>query len=202
MYTKICSVCQEEFECGRNGRRRKYCCSCSENLKFKPYVKNCVGCCIEFTISNPREKEKIFCSHSCSAKQSNKNRKITKYCVMCDNPLKKSSKFCSRKCNTTHKKQIKDQEVIDGKSTANRAKKFLIEKYGNICLSPQCAWDFDKISINIEIEHIDGNSENNNLDNLTLLCPNCHSLTPTYKAKNKGNGRAKRMERYHEGKSY
>ena len=30
---------------------------------------------------------------------------------------------------------------------------------------------------------------NNKLENLRLLCPNCHAQTPTYKAKNKGNGR-------------
>ena len=35
-------------------------------------------------------------------------------------------------------------------------------------------------NIPIQLEHIDGHSENNSLDNLKLLCPNCHSLTPTY----------------------
>ena len=39
--------------------------------------------------------------------------------------------------------------------------------------------------IPLELEHIDGNSSNNLLDNLTLLCPNCHSLTPTYRGRNK-----------------
>ncbi len=37
----------------------------------------------------------------------------------------------------------------------------------------------------LELHHIDGNSNNNKLDNLQLLCPNCHSLTPNYRAKNK-----------------
>lgn len=40
--------------------------------------------------------------------------------------------------------------------------------------------------IPLELEHIDGNHQNNNLDNLTILCPNCHALTPTYRGKNKG----------------
>ena len=31
-------------------------------------------------------------------------------------------------------------------------------------------------------------------DNLQALCPNCHSLTPNYKALNKGNGNRKRHE--------
>jgi predicted HNH restriction endonuclease len=39
------------------------------------------------------------------------------------------------------------------------------------------------------VEHIDGNYENDREKNLTLLCPNCHSLTPTFRALNRGNGR-------------
>lgn len=39
--------------------------------------------------------------------------------------------------------------------------------------------------IPLELEHIDGNHLNNTLTNLTLLCPNCHALTDTYRGKNK-----------------
>lgn len=39
--------------------------------------------------------------------------------------------------------------------------------------------------IPLELEHIDGDHSNNSLDNLTLLCPNCHALTSTYRGKNK-----------------
>lgn len=39
-------------------------------------------------------------------------------------------------------------------------------------------------SIPLELEHINGDSSDNRLENLTLLCPNCHSLTPTYRGKN------------------
>lgn len=39
--------------------------------------------------------------------------------------------------------------------------------------------------IPLELDHIDGNHSNNNLDNLRLLCPNCHSLTDTFRGKNK-----------------
>jgi 5-methylcytosine-specific restriction endonuclease McrA len=54
----------------------------------------------------------------------------------------------------------------------------------------------------MDLEHIDGNSLNNNLENLSLICPNCHSQTATYKGANKGNGRYYRKIRYQEGKSY
>lgn len=34
--------------------------------------------------------------------------------------------------------------------------------------------------INLQIHHIDGDHTNNSLDNLQLLCPNCHSYTPNF----------------------
>ena len=45
-------------------------------------------------------------------------------------------------------------------------------------------------SIPPELDHIDGNSENNTLTNLRLLCPNCHALTSTYRGKNQKRTRA------------
>jgi len=39
-------------------------------------------------------------------------------------------------------------------------------------------------SIPLELHHKDGNSKNHLLENLMLLCPNCHAFTETYRAKN------------------
>jgi hypothetical protein len=39
--------------------------------------------------------------------------------------------------------------------------------------------------IPLELEHINGVHEDNRLENLTILCPNCHALTPTYRSKNR-----------------
>jgi predicted HNH restriction endonuclease len=33
----------------------------------------------------------------------------------------------------------------------------------------------------LELDHIDGNNRNNDETNLRLLCPNCHSQTPTWR---------------------
>ncbi len=36
----------------------------------------------------------------------------------------------------------------------------------------------------LELDHINGDSKDNRLENLRILCPNCHSLQPTHRGKN------------------
>ena len=38
--------------------------------------------------------------------------------------------------------------------------------------------------ISIELDHVNGNRNGNRLENLRMLCPNCHSQTDTYRSKN------------------
>ena len=40
--------------------------------------------------------------------------------------------------------------------------------------------------IPLELHHIDGNKDNNTLENFQLLCPNCHAFTDSYRGKNSG----------------
>ena len=54
--------------------------------------------------------------------------------------------------------------------------------------------------IPLELDHVNGRSDDNRLENLRILCPNCHAQTPTYRARNIGksslppypNGRGRR----------
>lgn len=70
---------------------------------------------------------------------------------------------------------------------SNYKDRVLYEQGGN-CLCGINEWQGEKLSL--ELDHIDGNNQNNSRDNLRVLCPNCHSLTPTFRCK-------KRPEGYH-----
>lgn len=171
-------------------------------------VKTCPCCSVRFT-----NLINTYCSSSCAAKTNNNRRSKKKLnCLQCGIVLDNNkSRCCSAACHQRyHQEQfinawLSGSEVgtTKGSSVSSRIRRYLFEKYS--CKCARCQWcEINPVSGKspLEVEHIDGNSKNNSPENLTLLCPNCHSLTPTYKALNKGSGRHKRMQRYREGKSY
>jgi len=111
--------------------------------------------------------------------------------------------FYSLKCQQDYKYRAYIERWKEGLESglwvsgtvSNPIKRYLLEKYGEQC--QQCGWsERHKITgrVPIQIDHIDGDFTNNMENNLRLLCPNCHSLTPTYGGLNKGNGRTYRIK--------
>jgi len=151
-----------------------------------------------------------FCSSSCSATFNNlrKSKKDHGTCDECHTPLtckkhpKNNNNFCDRNCQSAFNNKLNFELFQKGELASVASKAQMIKLHGFKCMD--CGWDKVNPLSNkcpVELEHIDGNSQNNLPDNLKLLCPNCHSLTPTYKALNVGKGRYSRMKRYNEGKS-
>ncbi len=140
-------------------------------------------------------------------------------CVDCNKPIYRRpkeflirKKFYCKECQKFHMNEIAKTKnlnqyliyiekwkngLVDGMKgkyqISSHIVRYLHEKYNNKCA--KCGWNEVNIytgKIPLETEHIDGNYRNNTEENLILLCPNCHSLTPTYKGANKGNGRKER----------
>jgi hypothetical protein len=112
--------------------------------------------------------------------------------------------FCSNKCNGESKTKKVLEDWFNGTDKGYKVgfrikpalRNYLLEKNNYSC--SECGWN--KINPKtgkspLEIDHIDGDCSNNKEENLRVLCPNCHSLTPTWKALNKGNGN-KESHRY------
>lgn len=59
-----------------------------------------------------------------------------------------------------------------------------------------CGWAAVAIDgrIPLELDHINGRRCDNRLENLRILCPNCHSLQPTHRGRNKKVALARVME--------
>jgi hypothetical protein len=126
----------------------------------------------------------------------------------CDHTHQKTNKYCSNTCQHEYqyKKNISDWLSGENKGgnkykTANYVKNYILTKQEFKCsICNISEWNGNNITL--ELDHVDGNPYNNNEENLRCICPNCHSQSDNYKAKNKGSGRHYRTIRYAEGKSY
>ena len=110
-----------------------------------------------------------------------------------------NSAHCTTACRRTHSYRCRAEAFVArggvrGYVDPQFLARVLRDYYGDRCL--RCGWSrrhHKTGKVPIEVEHIDGDWENNRLTNLTLLCPNCHALTPTFRALNRGRGRAYRL---------
>lgn len=64
-------------------------------------------------------------------------------------------------------------------ASSNEKRRRILEEQNNNCLCGIHNWN-DK-NLVLELDHIDGDKKNNKRENLRMLCPNCHSQTPTFR---------------------
>jgi len=170
----------------------------SQHLKFCRGKKYCKKCGIEI------HPDRIFCSLSCS-NSFNKKKNKKKFCLYCSKEISSNTKYCNNTCYASYNRKIKIEKWLNGELDGNSktghasyVKHYLLEKYNNKC--SKCKWGeinpFTK-TIPLEVDHIDGHSYHNSPDNVTLFCPNCHSLTKTYRGANRGNGRKTYLKTYY-----
>lgn len=71
------------------------------------------------------------------------------------------------------------------KTSSLKSKIFEAELLENKCAVCSCQpiWNYKPISL--QLDHINGIFNDNRIENLRILCPNCHSQTSTYTGKNK-----------------
>ena len=148
-------------------------------------IKQCPKCNNDFD-SYSKWGEKKFCSRSCANSRS-----------FTEESKKKKSKALKGKPNPF---SIKDREAWTNKIRETALQKYLDTPFDELGMENRrrrvfeeqdfcCAncgiseWQGHKISL--ELEHKDGNRQNNQRDNLEGLCPNCHSITETWRGRNK-----------------
>lgn len=126
-----------------------------------------------------------FCSRACAnsrIRTEETKKKISEGILKSEWWLK-----CDYSHNSSDEKIEKQRETWKAKRNFNTAhifsiKKWLKEERGHKC--EECGveeWNGKRLPM--EVDHIDGNTKNNDLTNLKVLCPNCHSQTPTWRKK-------------------
>jgi len=122
-------------------------------------------------------------------------------CKECGRPIKDIKKYCNNKCQQIYQRKVYIKRWIAGEehgirgktNTSAHIRNYLLEQADNKCSI--CGWgevNYYSGNVPLDIDHIDGNHENNSPDNLRVLCPNCHSLTATYKRLNQNGTRTQR----------
>ena len=89
-------------------------------------------------------------------------------------------------------KALNNHKANSRKHTSNHALKKILETAGREYVCSACGInEWQGKALTLELEHKDGDSFNNDLDNLEYLCPNCHSQTKTFRGRNINTGKKK-----------
>ncbi len=163
-----------------------------ENYNLNPKKCKKCDCIIDY-----KHRENKFCSHTCASLFINENKDFNNKieCLNCK-ILTKNRKFCTKKCYFLYNKNCIKNKMNSGDCNSldhQTIRKYLIKERGNRCESCKLEKWMNK-HIPIDIHHIDGIADNNKLENLQLLCKNCHGLTDNYGSKNKNSSRNWRKE--------
>jgi hypothetical protein len=172
-------------------------------IKYLQSPKRCLQC---NNIIFYDQRANNFCGSSCSATYNNLRKDSGVPCLNCSKLLKgnRNRKFCNGTCQGQYNWKLTKESIVSGNLTNitdASIKRYLLETQGRTCsMCKLTTWN--GLPIPIEMDHIDGRPDiNRGLNNCRLLCPNCHTQTPTYGVKNKGNGRWLRRKRYSLGLS-
>lgn len=163
--------------------------------------KSCEACGIEFSYEDVVTGSKVkYCSRSCAVSVNNlipKRRRETphsKDCIVCGKTRgRNAGLFCSNACQSRHQFITETVPRILRGEVNNRPtlKKYLAEMRGWKCeICARKTWRGQ--TIKLELDHINGDPSNDLPENLRIICPNCHSMLPTSKGGNRGNGRKSR----------
>lgn len=90
------------------------------------------------------------------------------------------------------KRKLEDILVKGSDYQSNKLRKRLLKEGIFLRICSKCmGTNWNGKEIPLELNHVNGDNSDHRLENLELLCPNCHAQTDNYRGKNWGNARNK-----------
>jgi hypothetical protein len=129
------------------------------------------------------------------------HKHICEQCCVAFTSKHKEARFCSMGCHQKHRYlTVSVPKIIAGEASHDTVRLYLLRTIGE-CQECGQGQIWNNKPLSLHMDHIDGDSDNNSLNNVRLLCPHCHSQTNNFGVKNKGSSsrRAKYLREYRNG---
>lgn len=122
---------------------------------------------------------------------SRRKRTETYECLNCNVAFSynKSStnKFCTIKCSSDYSKSGTERKIQNAENISESTlRRYVFSTCEKVCAICGLGDEWQGKKLGLHLDHIDGDSDNNTLANVRILCPNCHSQTENFGSK--GNG--------------
>lgn len=147
-----CNACKKEFYVPKYRLETAKFCSlfCQNHKQYERPKFNCSECNIEFEDSPSRSHQRKFCS------------------INCKSSFQLKRKVCQKERRRLAIKKLREE----GKITRNGSglRKYVFENKEKEC--QVCG--YNEYECCLDIHHVDGNPNNNIIENLAILCVMCH----------------------------
>lgn len=146
-----------------------------------------------------------FCDKSCAAKLNNrkypKRTSADNYCLSCNASIANDKKYCNQSCQWDFLFETETRHRVEAGlvSSASTLKNYITRVVGYKCVRCGNKGEHLDKPLTLQLDHIDGNSDNNLPQNLRLMCPNCHSQTDTFVTRQKKDTKRNRYLRKFKG---
>lgn len=158
---------------------------------YEANPKSCPNCGVQLPYEKHNNK---YCSRSCATIYNKSNNVRLNHDEDCANCGSIKETRHNKYCDACIAEGVYNKPTLENIKSPYGLRSYLRRTREHKCTNCGIT-EWNGKHITLEVHHVDGNPNHNTEENLKLLCPNCHSLTKTYKANSIKHGKKGRHKR-------